>query len=728
MWRWSIPKLFIVVALLNLAVSHPAESQYRHPPSSLIYYRSGTYTLSAPLRLSSGMIIDCELAKGASGVTFIITSEWAVEADGNGPVKRAEVNNCSFELRTPSSKGAFNLGSISDSRFSNVSVSIGEGVSATPFRFACDTVPSENCGGNYVIHPTVTFSEPQEASIAFRWEGDSRADSVVGATIENAGSPFEIDNSNQAGIFGMVVQNSLSCGAIGLEGNVNLATIAGVHCSRAPIVIGPSAVNNQLMLEPESVVEDLSAGQNSIYPVPPSKGDELPWLDARLRNGGTVIIPRGRHIRHGALFIQPRQPLTLVGEDNTSELFFEGESGVSTAVTIARASDVTIENLRLTGSRNPPSVARMISIIDSSRITLRSLTISGASRAGSGWPIAGIVITRSSDVLVEGNTLAENGPVDGYPQGFDIVSIWTALPYVSGVTIRNNKIFSFRTIGGIGLDAAEQSEVSSNLIYQNNVLDDRNPACCGYGIFTYRSAPAPVRSHDINIAKNVVLNSAGTGIYVLGSDNVLVEDNEVLGAARRQNDSQLAAGAFGVGASSAVTLRNNRAYYTPLSGVSIAVTTDPIVEGNWIAGFFKFGIHIRGTNVARAVVQQNHIHAGWLSLEGDLLSNATVANNEFFATRVAPVHIKAYSQLSFTNNYVGWSTTGAQFLAGSGAIIVGNRVDAIPGGTGILLRGTVDNLSNNSTADCQIGILIDGAAVLNDANNLSTCPIPELKR
>jgi parallel beta-helix repeat protein len=376
-------------------------------------------------------------------------------------------------------------------------------------------------------------------------------------------------------------------------------------------------------------------------------------FDRVAETGGEAILPNRRMLVNTGLTLDTRKSVTITGEGARSELYFQNASGIESAVLIINPADIRISNLTLKGSLDIPTVGKMITVLGGRAVTLDHNLIAGANRLINGGPIAGVYLSGSnSRISVDHNIFIANGPSTGQPDGFDIVHSVEPSAHGHDIIVRNNVIRTGSTSISIGMLDVDNSEVSNNDVDQNNRLSAHNPACCGYAVAFYASNLAH-RLTGNRVVNNRIRNTAGSGIYIQGSDRSIVGRNVIDNVAQQQSDISLPVGAIALNNSGQVTVVSNvvgRSSKDGISAAGIDSTTNTITR-NIIHKVNRYGIFLRGTS-HDSLLSDNVIDGATVGIVGQDMHHDVLTSNSVRNVRTSAIVAISAQDCVFVSNHI----------------------------------------------------------------------------
>jgi parallel beta-helix repeat protein len=211
---------------------------------------------------------------------------------------------------------------------------------------------------------------------------------------------------------------------------------------------------------------------------------------------------------------------------------------------------------------------------------------------------------------------------------------------------------SYNTMSGNTANIAIGMFDTSHSVIANNTIDGGNNCVnpCnnnGYGVLFYLQnlhgfppARAP-KLRDETIIGNQILNTAGSGIYLVSVDGAAITGNSVTHSTIQMNDASLPAAGIALNGADNVKVTNNVLQKDARGGIAVATARNTVITSNVIYSPPRWAINLRvadiGTTIEANIIYNTPIG---LYIEHDAVGTLT-KNNVF---KGVPLDIKYYYQ------------------------------------------------------------------------------------
>lgn len=433
-------------------------------------------------------------------------------------------------------------------------------------------------------------------------------------------------------------------------------------------------------------------------------------IDAATSAGGGEVYFPDFYKCKSTLSITNASQVHLHADGDRSGIWFKPDSNIDDGILISGSAYIQISGMRLEGTDNAPSVARLIRISGGYNTSIRNNNFARANFEPAAGPTAAIAVygNPTTDLHIEGNDFNLIGVPNtdsSLGKGYDITN-WgndTSRVFING----NHFAGNFTEIS-IALFDTSEFTITNNYINQNNKITApgvNGKTSGGYAIMLYARNTTIGRGV---IANNYIRNTAGSGIYLAGTAavnnttdrDIGVHGNTLLDVAKQEITTSLPVGAIALNTVHKVLLTNNRIELSGQHGIDIVGSTTVTVAENNVLQAAGYGIHVYTGSTGIDSLPSKEI-----SITGNRLPNnasggysiATTTENPYvWGNRVATGPIQGQATLS--GGTVNVSTAEAQ----AGEALLVTRMSA--GGTLGQLTAFVPNngtitISSSSSSD-----------------------------
>lgn len=474
--------------------------------------------------------------------------------------------------------------------------------------------------------------------------------------------------------------------------------------------------------------------------------DDTAAIQAALDTGKDVYVPRVT--TPASQYYKLTSALTM---SSNQRLFGDGAASIlrqttanANVISIAGKTNAHVEGLQLycVGSKSSLSDGGGVYLNSTSTYcSVRKCVIKN--HLGTG-----IIVRDSNDCLIDGNWLLSSPAttaMDHDDCGSDIAVI-----YNSSRNIVSNNICISGQGRGIVVETVGATDVADDNIITSNVVK----SCKIYGIMAYRNGADDADTDSLDntvIANNIVKDISGaivdgdsgnyifgTGIYVQGAENTVVDGNTVINthSGAVSFTETLAPGCIGATNVTRVTISNNRCDTdVAMHGIEVndandngATTGYCIIANNDIRNVAKSGIEVKERHRVKVIgntidtsVRGIHIKN---SADATQYEGITISDNDVLNTSNTGILVdKTISPVITGNRSQDSATRGIAVTDSTDALIVGNSVIA-QATTGIevestVVRGLVDGNIVRGSSSTE-GISLDAFVTIGN-NEVTGC-------